>query len=403
MTIAPAPRNDEIHKALPTHPSSQGDNMITEGVGTMVEAVNERPNHSKRFAHPSVHYTVADSLMRYAEFLGYGDIHTKIDEKTGLKAIVAIHNLKRGPAIGGCRMVTYQTIDKAMEDALRLGYMMSYKAAINNLAHGGAKAVIIKPKVIKDHDAFFEKFGEFVNELGGRYITAVDSGTSPHEMDIIARRTPFVTCTSKSGAGSDPSPLTAIGVRRGIEAAVKFKFGKDSLDGIHVAIQGAGHVGYYLAKELKERGAMLTIADVNLKSLQRCIDEFDAKVCHPNDIYDIEADVFSPCALGAVLNMETIKRLKTSIVAGSANNQLSHHHYGSLMHERGILYAPDFLINAGGLIHVAVLYDHGDVKKSMEQINNIYHTVYDIFERSRQDNRATNEIAEKIARERLRS
>lgn len=367
----------------------------------MVEAVAKRSS-SKRFAHPHVHYTVCDSLMRYAEFLGYGDIHTKIDEKTGLKAIVAIHNLKRGPAIGGARMVTYQTMDKAFEDAMRLGYMMSYKAAITNLPHGGAKAVLIKPKVIKDREAYFEKFGEFVNELGGRYITAVDSGTSPLEMDIIARRTPYVTCTTKLGGDSDPSPLTALGVRRAIEAAVKFKLNKNSLDGIHVAIQGAGHVGYYLAKELHERGAKITIADINIKALQRCVDEFNAIICHPEEIYSVAADVFAPCALGAVLNLDTIKRLNCKIVAGSANNQLAHHHYGALLHERGILYAPDFLINSGGLIHVAVLYDHGDMVKSLEQINNIYNTVYDIFERSAHENCATNEIAEKIARDRLK-
>lgn len=367
-----------------------------------MEAIMNKPNHSKRSAHPHVHYTVADSLMRYAEFLGFGDIHTKIDEKTGLKAIVAIHNLKRGPAIGGCRMISYQTIDKAMEDALRLAHMMSYKAAINNLNHGGAKAVLIKPKVIKDREAYFEKFGEFVNELGGRYITAVDSGTSPVEMDIIARKTPYVTCTTKSGGDSDPSPLTALGVRRAIEAAVKFKLGRDDLEGVRVAIQGAGHVGYCLAKELKERGAHIIIADINLKSIQRCIDEFNADVVHPEEIYSVQSDVFAPCALGAVLNLDTIKRLNTSIVAGSANNQLAHHHYGALLHERGILYAPDFLINAGGLIHVAVIYDHGDMKQCMEQINNIYHTVYDIYERSKFENRATNEIAEKIARDRLK-
>jgi len=376
--------------------------MITKGVEIMVDSVGDRPSQSKRVAHPSVKYTVLDSLMRYAEFLGYGDIHTKIDDKTGLKAFVAIHNLNRGPAIGGCRVATYQTVDKAMEDALRLGYMMSYKAAINNLPHGGAKAVIIKPKVIKDREAFFEKFGEFVNDLGGRYITAVDSGTSPVEMDIIARRTPYVTCTTKSGADSDPSPLTALVVRRAIEAAVKFKMGRDTLEGIHVAVQGAGNVGYYLAKELHELGATLTMSDINLKSLQRCVDEFGAKVCLPDEIYSVEADVFAPCALGAVLNLKNIKQLKTSIVAGSANNQLSHSHYGALMHERGILYAPDFLINAGGLIHVAVLYGHGDMKKSLEQINNIYNTVYDIYERSAHDNRATNQIAEMIARERLK-
>ena len=368
----------------------------------MVDSVGDRPKQSKRVAHPSVKYTVLDSLMRYAEFLGYGDIHTKIDEKTGLKAFVAIHNLNRGPAIGGCRVATYQTVDKAMEDALRLGYMMSYKAAINNLPHGGAKAVIIKPKVIKDKEAFFEKFGEFVNDLGGRYITAVDSGTSPAEMDIIARRTRYVTCTTKSGADSDPSPLTALGVRRAIEAAVKFKMGRDTLEGVHVAIQGAGNVGYYLAKELHDLGATLTVCDINLKSVQRCVDEFGAKVCLPDEIYSVEADVFAPCALGAVLNLKTINQLKTAIVAGSANNQLSHAHYGTLMHERGILYAPDFLINAGGLIHVAVLYDHGDMNKSLEQINNIYHTVYDIYERSAHDNRATNQIAEMIARDRLK-
>src|SRR3990167_4830109 len=218
----------------------------------MIEAVvkNSNHSHSKRFAHPHVHYTICDSLMRYAEFLGFGDLHTKIDEATGLKAIVAIHNLKLGPAIGGCRMIAYQTIDRAYEDAIRLAHMMSFKAAINNLPHGGAKAVLIKPKVIKDHDAYFEKFGEFINELGGRYVTAVDSGTSPGDMDIISRRTPYVTCTTKSGGSSDPSPLTALGVRRSIEAAVKFKLNKDSLENIHVAIQGAGHVGYYLMKEL---------------------------------------------------------------------------------------------------------------------------------------------------------
>lgn len=366
----------------------------------MIEVVSSTPKESTRRTHRR--FTVADSLMRYAEFLGYGSVHTKIDHETGLKAIVAINNLKRGPAIGGCRMVPYESVAKAMEDALRLGYMMSYKAAINNLPHGGAKAVLIKPKVIKDREAYFEKYGEFVNELGGKYITAVDSGTSPLEMDIIARKTPYVTCTTASGGDSDPSPLTALGVRRAIEAAVKFKLGYDSLEGIHVTIQGAGHVGYCLAKDLTERGVRLTIADVNLKSLQRCIDELGANVCHPDEIYDIESDVFAPCALGKVLNMDTIKRLKCQIVAGSANNQLAHQRYGALLHERGILYAPDFLINAGGLIHVAVIYDHGNMQKSLEQIENIYHTVYEIFERSQHENCATNKIAEMIARDRLK-
>lgn len=257
-------------------------------------------------------------------------------------------------------------------------------------------------EVRKDREAYFEKFGEFINELGGRYITAVDSGTSPLEMDIIARKTPFVTCTSKSEGGSDPSPYTAIGVRRAIQAAVKFKLGRDSLVGIRTAIQGAGHVGYALAKELYALGASLIMTDVNLKSLQQCADEFKAKICEPDEIYTVEADIFAPCALGAVLNLHTIKKLNVKIVAGSANNQLAHHHYGALLLERDILYAPDFLINAGGLIYVSALYDHGVLEKAIEQINYIYNIVYDIFERSRSENRATNEIAEEIATERLK-
>lgn len=355
---------------------------------------NNRSTHSN--------HSSCDSLIRYAEFLDYGNIHIKIDKKTGLKAIVAINNLARGPAIGGLRMVSYQSMDKAMEDVIRLGYMMSYKAAINNLPHGGAKSVILKPKVIKDRDAFFEKFGEFVEELGGRYITAVDSGTSPLEMDIIARKTRFVTCTSDSIGGSDPSPLTALGVRRAIEAAVKFKMKRDSLEGVHVAIQGAGHVGYYLTKELVALGARITITDVNELALKRCVDEFGVATCLPEEIYDVKADVFAPCALGATINRDTVERLQCQIVAGCANNQLAHQHYATLLHERGILYAPDFLINAGGLIHVAVIYAKGNLEQSTRQIEDIYHTVYDIYARAEKRNCSTHQIAVEITKDRLK-
>jgi leucine dehydrogenase len=349
-----------------------------------------------------VHHTGFDRLCRYAEILHFGDVHIKFDHKTGLRSIIAIHNLNRGPAIGGCRLVPYATTDDALEDALRLAQMMSYKSAINNLAHGGAKAVIMMPKVIKDREAFFEAFGGFVNELGGRYITAVDSGTSPSDMDIIARKTEFVTCTTQSGNAGDPSPLTAFGVRRGIEAAVKFKLGRDSLEGIHVAIQGAGHVGYFLAKELHALGARLTMCDVNPQALQRCVNEFGAVICEPSDIYDIKADVFAPCALGAILNLANIRRLNVSIVAGSANNQFAHHQHGLALHERGILYAPDFLINAGGLIHVSVIHDHADVKKAYDQINDIYYRLTEICERAQAENRPTSEIAEAMAIAKLR-
>lgn len=341
-----------------------------------------------------------DSLMRYARILGYGEVHTKIDKKTGLNAIVAIHNTRRGPAIGGCRFVRYATADNALEDALRLGYMMSYKSAINNLPHGGAKAVLIKPKHIPDHVAYFEKFGEFLEEIGGSYITAMDSGTTAKEMDIIATKTNFVTCTSKD-KDSDPSPHTALGVRRGIESAVKFKLGKDSVEGVHIAIQGTGNVGYHLAKQLHERGARLTVADINQANLDRCVKEFGAAVVTPDMIHRVKADVFAPCAMGAVLNKRTIDELQVSIVAGSANNQLAHQHYATLLMERGILYAPDFLINAGGIIQVAVVYGHGDAKQYNEQITNIYDTVYDIFEESKRLNISTHAVAHRIASERL--
>jgi leucine dehydrogenase len=347
-------------------------------------------------------HTGFDRLCRYADLMRFGDVHMKFDHHTGLRAIVAIHNLNRGPAIGGCRLVTYSTTNDAFEDALRLAYMMSYKAAINDLPHGGAKSVLMMPKVLKDRVAYFEKFGEFVNELGGRYITAVDSGTSPEDMDIIATRTRFVSCTSNSESSGDPSPHTAFGVMRAMEAAVKFKLNRDSLEGLHVTIQGAGHVGYYLAKSLHAVGARITMCDVRQPPLDRAIAEFGVEVVPPEKIYDVEADIFAPCALGAILNLENIKRLRVKIIAGSANNQLAHHQNGDFLHERGILYAPDFLINAGGLIQVAVIYDHDNVKKAHQQISDIYFKVMNIFEQSQAENKATNLIAEKIAETKLK-
>lgn len=341
------------------------------------------------------------SLMRYAAALGFGEIHTKIDKKTGLQAIIAVHNLTRGPAIGGCRFLTYPSYNLALEDALRLAYMMSYKAAINNLPHGGAKAVLLKPDFIPDREAYFAAYADFVNELDGRYITAVDSGTSPIEMDIIAKHTSYVTCTSHSLGLSDPSPLTALGVRRAIEAAVQFKLGRPSLSGVRVNIQGVGHVGYPLAKDLAEKGAIITLTDMNKARAMEVAEEFDAQYCEPAEIFDLEGDVFAPCALGAVLNKNVINRLRVKIVAGAANNQLAHSQYGMLLKDRDILYAPDFLINAGGLLYVAGLYAHNDHKKALLQIEEIHDTAYALFEQAEKENLATNIIAERIARERL--
>lgn len=361
--------------------------------------------HSEQHSiHPSTfrtHHTALDRLFRYADFLNFGEIHIKCDHKTGLKAIIAIHNLKRGSAIGGCRLLSYPSADDAWVDALRLAYMMSLKAAISNLPHGGAKAVIIKPYHIKNRTALMESFAQFVHSLDGRYVTAVDSGTFLSDMDIIAKKTPYVTCTTISGAESDPSLPTALGVRRAIEAAVKFKLGKDHLTGIHVAIQGAGHVGFHLAKELTQLGAHLTMCDINPDVLKKCVDAFGVKTCAVDDIYDVEADVFSPCALGSILNHKTIQQLKVKIVAGSANSQLAHHHHGFLLQEKGILYAPDFVINAGGLIYAASMYDQFDPLKAIDQVNQIYDTTMMIFERAEKEKIATIEIAEQVAFSRL--
>jgi leucine dehydrogenase len=341
-----------------------------------------------------------DKLLRYAEMLQFGDIHIKIDHDTGLLAITAIHNTVRGPALGGCRMLPYKTYEEALTDVLRLAQMMSYKAAVCGLPFGGGKSVIIQPAHgIKDRKAFFEKFGDFVNELGGRYITAVDSGTDNRDMDIIATRTSYVTSTSKY---QDPSFYTALGVRRGIEASVKFKLGRDDLQGIRVAIQGIGHVGRFLVKDLTELGAKITVADTNTKLVKHCVDEFKVAVVDPKAIDSVPCDVFAPCALGATISSQSIKRLKAQIVAGSANNQLAHNQCGQALHDRGILYAPDFVINSGGLIQVATLYDHGDEAKAHAQIYGLYQTLWNIFERSKRENRPSNEIAEKMALENLK-
>jgi len=351
---------------------------------------------------PSRRHDSSDILLRYASFLGCSDFHIKIDKATGLKAIIAINSTKRGPAIGGCRMLPYQSTLKAFEDVFRLSYGMTLKAAISNLPNGGSKSVLIQPKVIQDREAYFAKFAEAVNELGGRYVVGADSGTGPEEMDIIARYSKYVTCTTATG---DPSPYTALGVLRGIEASVKFKMGRASLEGVRVAIQGTGHIGYELAKLLKDRGAQLIVCDTNKKHLDHCTQAMNVDVCSPEDIYDVPADVFAPCALGSVLNVHTIRRLKARIIAGGANNQLTHAHYGKALHEKGFLYSPDFVINAGGLIQAAMLYTHQNTPKAhqhiQEQIDHIYDTLSEIFERSKKENIPTEDIATKIALERL--
>ncbi len=343
--------------------------------------------------------TFHDELLRYAESLGFGDLHIKLDHATDLCAIVAIHSTKRGPALGGCRLMEYDSMAEATRDALRLARGMSYKAAICNLALGGGKTVVVKPKQIKDRVAFFEAIGRFVNELGGRYITAIDSGTDMLDMDIINTQTPYVTTISKHNG--DPAPFTATGVRVGIQAAVKFKLNKDTLDNVRVAIQGAGHVGYLLAKQLSELGAHITMCDKNVENLQRCVDEFKVQTVALDKIYEVDCDVFAPCAVGSVLNDQTISVLKASIIAGSANNQLGEMHHGRVLFERDILYAPDYLINAGGLIHAYAEYYNNSFEEAEEHILHIADQLLEVFELSAREKKPTSEIVDSIAASRL--
>jgi leucine dehydrogenase len=329
-------------------------------------------------------------IFEDASFLGFGDIHFKFDPATGLRAIIAIHSTHLGPALGGCRCVSYPSTEDAIVDAMRLARGMTYKSAISGLRQGGGKAVVMRPRQIRDREAYFESFGRFVDELGGRYITAVDSGTSVADMDVIARTTKYVACTSAGSAGTDdPSPHTAVGVRRGLEAAVKFKVGQSDLDGIHVAIQGVGHVGYPLANQLHERGARLTVSDTSKAAVERCIDEFNADVVAPEDIYDVECDVFSPNALGAVINDDTLSRLRTKIIGGAANNQLAEPRHGDALHQRRILYAPDYVINAGGVIQIAT-----DKSVLSEKLSGIYDTLMRIFEDSAKKDEAPHRVAD---------
>ncbi len=340
-----------------------------------------------------------DDFLDYALSHGFGDLHFKVDPQTGMKAIIAIHNTKLGPALGGCRFIEYPSTAAALNDAMRLARGMSYKAASVNLPLGGGKSVIIKPQGPFDRAQYMHQFGKFVSELNGRYITALDSGTLLSDMDIIGEHTTYVASLSKHHG--DPSPTTAKGVLRGIQAAVAFKLGKENLKGIHVAIQGLGHVGYALAKHLHELGAVLTVADISPAIVEQAVKEFGATPVNTGDIHKVACDVFAPCALGAIINDISIPQLQTTIIAGAANNQLAHTYHGKILHEKGILFATDYVINAGGLIFAASKYLHTPESKINEQVDNIYTHLIDIFTRSAKENIPTNEIADALAQAKL--
>lgn len=323
------------------------------------------------------------------------------DAKTGLKAIIAIHSTILGPAAGGTRLWAYESDDVAMHDVLRLSQGMSYKNAMAGLKFGGGKAVIIKTPDFSGTDALYEKFGEFVDQLNGSYVTAEDVGMSVEIMEMVARKTRHVSgLTQKEGqAGGDPSPKTSYGIFKGIEAAVRFKLGNDSVEDTTVAVQGVGHVGYNLCKFLDAAGANLIVADIDDSRVQRAVDEFGARAVSLDEILVQEADVLAPCALGAILTHSSIAELKVSIVAGGANNQLETPQDGQRLSDAGVLYAPDYVINAGGIVNVASeYYGDADDEEVMRRVAEIGPRLEKIFTESDKTGRPTNEIADEQAR-----
>jgi leucine dehydrogenase len=336
-----------------------------------------------------------------AREMGHEQIVFSHDRATGLKAIVAIHDTTLGPALGGCRVWNYATEDEAIFDVLRLSRGMTYKAAVAGLALGGGKAVIIgDPKKIKT-EALFRAFGRFVNGLDGRYITAEDVNVTTADIDNVAMETKYCAgIASRAGGSGDPSPVTALGVFSGIKASVKHKLKRDSLNGLTVAIQGVGAVGSWLARYLNDEGAKLIIADIDQGRLDSLSNEFGAKIVSVDDIHSVDCDVFAPCALGGGLNDKTIPTIKAPIVAGGANNQLlDEDKHGEQIRKRDILYAPDYVINAGGLINVYHELRGYNAEAAKRQARRIEGTLLEIYEEAdRQDisyHRASDTVAER--------
>ena len=325
------------------------------------------------------------------------------DKDTGLKAIIGIHNTVLGPALGGTRMWNYGSEWEALNDVLRLSRGMTYKSAITGLNLGGGKAVIMGDSKIDKTPEMITKFGEYVNSLNGSYITAEDVGTTTADMDRIREVTPYVTGISvEKGGSGNPSPVTAYGVFMGLKAAAKYQFGTDNLQGKKVLVQGIGHVGETLVEHLTKEGAIVTITDINEARLQEVGAKFGAKIYTGNDLYSADVDIYSPCALGATINDDTINKIKAKVIAGAANNQLANEQvHGKMLMDRGILYAPDFLINAGGIINVYAEIVGYDTAEALRRTENIYNTTLEIFDFAKKNNITTYQAALNMAQNRI--
>lgn len=341
-------------------------------------------------------------IFKYMEKYGYEQLVLCHDKTSGLKGIICVHDTTLGPALGGLRMWNYKTEEEALVDVLRLSKGMTYKASAAGLNLGGGKAVIIGDPKTQKTEGLFRAFGRFVNSLNGRYITAEDVGTTVREMEYIFMETPWVTGIPKAFGGSgDPSPYTAHGVMMGIKASVKEKFGSDSLKGVRIAVQGLGSVGFHLIEYLAKEQAVLTITDIDTEKVKKVSAQFGAKAVSADEIISTECDVFTPCALGAVINDTSIHQLKAKVVCGAANNQLAEARHGDMLREMGILYAPDYVANAGGLMNVFVELEGYSPDRALDKTVQVYHSLMKVFEIAKRDNIGTHTAADRMAEERI--
>ena len=324
------------------------------------------------------------------------------NKDAGLKAIIAIHNTVLGPALGGTRMWPYATEQEALNDVLRLSRGMTYKAAVSGLNLGGGKAVIWGDPNKDKSEALFRAFGQFVESLGGRYITAEDVGIDVNDMEYVLRETEYVTGVHQVHGGSgDPSPFTAYGTLQGLMAALSVKFGNEDVGKYSYAVQGVGHVGMEYVKLLKERGAKIFVTDINKALVDKAVTEYGAEAVGLDEIYDVPADIYSPTALGGTLNENTIDRIKAKVICGAANNQLANEAIGDELHRRGVLYAPDYAVNAGGLMNVSLEIDGYNRERAMRMLRTIYFNLGRIFEISQRDGIPTYRAADRMAEERI--
>jgi len=341
----------------------------------------------------------ATALFALLEEHEHEQVSLVYEPSSGYRGIIAIHDTTLGPALGGTRFWNYANDRDALIDCLRLARGMTYKAAVAGLNLGGGKSVIIGDNKIRNREPIFRAHGRHVKALGGRYITAEDVGTSVGDMEFIKAETDHVT--GLIGKSGDPSPVTAFGVYRGIKACAKHRYGDDSLKGKTVAIQGCGHVGYYLADLLYKEGAQLYATDIDAVKLKAVVDDFRAKPVSAEEIYSVEADIFAPCALGGIINDETIPQLKVEIISGGANNQLAEERHGDVLEEKGITYAPDYVINAGGLVNVNAELEGWTMERARNKAGEIYDTLLMLFELASDEGIPSYRAADRLAEKRI--